>query len=113
MTLTLLQVDDPKRTLETPRLPVVIGRSDDVHVRVECRWASRKHCEIDRIDGEFVLTDLGSRYGTIVNGQPVQQVVLRAGDEIRVGLKRFVVEMADEFSGREHDSATEFESAPV
>lgn len=111
--LTLLPVDDPKAPVETTELPVVIGRSDGVHVRVACRWASRRHCEIDRIDGEFVLRDLGSRYGTIVNGQPVQQVVLRPGDQIRVGLRRFVVELANEMVGIEHSSEAEFDGEPV
>ncbi len=113
MTLTLLPLDDPNRPLETAELPVLIGRSDDVHVKVTCRWASRKHCEIDRTDGQFVLRDLGSRYGTIVNGQPVQQIVLRPGDEIRVGLKRFIVELEDKLIGMEHDSVANVESGSI
>ncbi|MDA1053466.1 MAG: FHA domain-containing protein [Planctomycetota bacterium] len=113
MTLTLLRVDDPNESLETTELPVVIGRSDDVQVRVECRWASRKRCEIDQVDGEFVLRDLGSRYGTIVNGKSVRQIVLSPGDEIGVGLKRFVVMWADDLMGMEHESVTEFESKAI
>ncbi|MBI2478682.1 MAG: FHA domain-containing protein [Planctomycetia bacterium] len=84
-----------------------------MQIRVSCRWASRRHCEINRVDGEFVIRDLGSRYGTIVNGQPVQQIALRPGDEIRVGLKRFVVELADELMDMEHDSAMEFDSRAI
>lgn len=110
MTLTLLRVDEPAEALEATELPVVIGRSDDVHVRVECRWASRRHCEIDRVDGQFVLRDLGSRHGTIVNGASVQEIVLRPGDEIGVGLYRFVVKWPGKLVSMENASITEFET---
>jgi pSer/pThr/pTyr-binding forkhead associated (FHA) protein len=112
MNLILLPVDDHQEPLEATELPVVIGRSCDVHLRVMCRWASRRHCEIDCVDEQFVLRDLGSRYGTIVNGQPVQQAVLHAGDEIRVGLKRFVVELVDNLIGTDRDGGAQLHSEP-
>ncbi len=39
-----------------------------------------------RIDGgEYVLTDLGSTNGTIVNDEPVGEHVLADGDRITIG----------------------------
>ncbi len=113
MTLTLLPVDDPKGPVETSKLPLVMGRGDVVDIRVECRWASRNHCDIDRVGGQIVLRDLGSRNGTIVNGKSVQQIVLSPGDEISVGLKRFVVVQADSLMNMENESVKEFEDEVV
>lgn len=108
MTLTLHHIDAGEEPVRATELPLVIGRSCDVQVRVACRWASRRHCEIDHLAGEFILRDLGSRYGTFVNGQAIQQIVLHPGDEIRVGLDRFVVELKSELMSMEHDSVTDF-----
>lgn len=46
---------------------------------------SRRHASIAPEGGGFVLRDDGSSNGTFVNGQRVQQHLLRPGDEIRIG----------------------------
>ncbi|MCB0201003.1 MAG: FHA domain-containing protein [Anaerolineae bacterium] len=52
-------------------------------------YVSSKHLRIEISDqGGAVLTDLNSRHGTVVNGQPVdpsQPVTLRGGERIRLG----------------------------
>jgi Nif-specific regulatory protein len=52
---------------------------------------SRRHCEVT-LDGDSVfLKDLGSSNATFVNGDPVAQAVLKAGDEVAVGSAIFLV----------------------
>ena len=109
MSLKLVPADAVQDPVESVELPVVIGRGGGVQIRVDCRWASRLHCRIADIDGDPVLTDLGSRHGTIVNGALVREVVLRDGDEIWVGMKRLVVRRTDQELRREHESVTESE----
>jgi hypothetical protein len=46
---------------------------------------SRHHAEIRPIGQSFVLVDLGSTNGTKVNGAPVSQHTLKAGDTITIG----------------------------
>lgn len=106
MPLKLLQIGASVEPHQPNVLPVVIGRSDAVDIRVDCRWASRRHCEIDHIDGSFVLRDLGSRHGTIVNGETVHQITLNPGDEIGVGLHRFIVQWNDDQRSMEGESFT-------
>jgi len=77
--------------IEFPKLPATIGRSDDSDVQLDDRWLSRQHCELDVRDGEVVLRDLGSKHGTFVNEAPIDATEVQPGDEIRVGLSRFVV----------------------
>jgi pSer/pThr/pTyr-binding forkhead associated (FHA) protein len=71
--------------------PVVVGRSAEAAIRLCDRWVSRRHCELDVIDGELVIRDLGAKHGTYVNGRAVAEQQLHAGDEICVGLTRLTV----------------------
>ena len=67
---------------------VVIGRGGDAMVRVDDGAVSREHCRVwvRPADGAIMVSDLGSTNGTIVNGQPVQEMSLAEGDKIQVGL---------------------------
>ncbi len=47
--------------------------------------ASGRHAEVRRRGAEYVLTDVGSRNGTWINGRRVQEAVLATGDEIEFG----------------------------
>ncbi len=47
------------------------------------------HCAIGRTkEGELAIKDLGSRYGTLVNGQRIASARLKAGDQILLGARR-------------------------
>ncbi len=73
------------------KFPTVLGRATDADVRVEDRWASRFHCEIDEDDGILVLRDLESSNGTLVNGAAVRSSPLLPGDQFTVGISVFEV----------------------
>lgn len=59
--------------------------------------ASGRHAEIRQNGEEYILVDVGSRNGTLVNGQPIQEVRLSHGDEIEFGVggPRATVEMVE------------------
>jgi signal transduction histidine kinase len=65
--------------------PVVIGRGADAHVAIDGDEISRRHAQLDWQRGGFVLTDLGSRNGTLVNNVPVREQRLSSGDRIQLG----------------------------
>ena len=66
--------------------PVIgIGRASDNDVIVDDPMVSRHHCQLKLQHGAYSFTDLGSRNGSTVNGQPVSQVALGPGDVIRIG----------------------------
>ncbi len=76
---------------------ITIGR-DPVHaVCIPEQAVSRMHARIRREGDAYVLTDLGSRNGTIVDGQHAHEVVLEPLSEVRVGdaIFKFVDEGAD------------------
>jgi pSer/pThr/pTyr-binding forkhead associated (FHA) protein len=69
---------------------VSIGRSRSTDVYLADDRASRRHARIDLQQNAFVISDLGSANGTLVNGRRIQRQTLRDGDEIRIGNSRLV-----------------------
>jgi len=65
--------------------PVVMGRMSDCDIVLADPRSSRQHAEIQPVGHGFVLSDLGSMNGTVVNGTPVREHQLTDGDEIRIG----------------------------
>jgi pSer/pThr/pTyr-binding forkhead associated (FHA) protein len=64
---------------------VVLGRSDKADIRILDIKSSREHCEVIKVGKDFVLTDLGSQNGVIVNDLKVKQHVLNEGDKVIIG----------------------------
>ncbi|MGH9174147.1 MAG: MMPL family transporter, partial [Vicinamibacterales bacterium] len=63
-----------------------IGRDSVSELQIFDPRISRNHARIDFRDGEFVLTDLGSTNGVIINRRRIAEpTVLRNGDQIEIG----------------------------
>jgi len=62
-----------------------IGRETDNDVVLDDQATSRRHAQIQFQDGKYVLTDLGSANGTLLNDQRVTERTLSDGDVIRIG----------------------------
>jgi Protein of unknown function (DUF3662)/FHA domain len=78
------------KEVQIDRDTTVIGRLHGSEVEVEDPGASRRHAEIRRNGSDYVLVDLGSTNGTLVNDSPVSEQVLQDGDRITIG--RTVIE---------------------
>jgi hypothetical protein len=70
------------RTVLLEQPMVNIGRRLDNHIILDDSRVSRAHAQLRLRFGRYVIYDLGSRGGTFVNGQQVQECVLRPGDVI-------------------------------
>ena len=83
----LIQIDrgKPGKVFELTKDRVIIGRLPESDVSVNDPGVSRRHAEIRRQDGNFLLVDLGSTNGTRVNEAPIGERVLEEGDRITVG----------------------------
>ena len=79
------------REIRLDGFPVVLGRDPDADVRLRDAKISRRHCEINRLDGELVVRDLGSTNGTFVNGIRIDRAVLSPGDRLALGRSKFEV----------------------
>jgi hypothetical protein len=61
------------------------GRAPESHVLVEDPTVSGTHCEVLLGDGQITVHDCGSTNGTFLDGNPVQDAVLLAGQTLRIG----------------------------
>jgi diguanylate cyclase (GGDEF)-like protein len=84
------------------REEVILGRALEADVRINDAQVSRLHAKINRVyDAEtneiaYRLKDLGSKNGTLINGQPIVEEFLQNGDKIEVGGVLLRFELVDE-----------------
>jgi diguanylate cyclase (GGDEF)-like protein len=84
------------------REEVILGRAGGVDVRINDTKVSRHHAKINTIYddekkvAEYVVTDLNSRNGTLLNGQKIIEETLQNGDKITVGDHILRFELLDE-----------------
>jgi len=90
------------------REEVVLGRALEADVRINDKKISRRHAIINTIydsrkkTTEYILTDLDSRNGTLLNGQKISQEKLQNGDKITVGEHILRFELLDEIDREYH-----------
>jgi type II secretory pathway predicted ATPase ExeA len=65
--------------------PFVIGRSNANDLVIIDKEVSRRHALIDCISGIYVIEDLNSKNGTLVNRKRRSRALLRPGDTITLG----------------------------
>ncbi|MCK5849389.1 MAG: FHA domain-containing protein [Kiritimatiellae bacterium] len=80
--------------------PITIGRSGDADITLDDTNCSRIHAAIRYWDDIFIIRDMGSSNGTLVNGKKIEVAKINPGDIAKVG--------ATEFSfSQEEDSASD------
>jgi hypothetical protein len=77
---------------------LTIGRGPDNDLVLADGRVSRHHARVTGRRGTLVYTDLGSTNGSRVNGAPVGELVLGAGDRIELGDTVLVVEATGDAS---------------
>lgn len=68
---------------------VTIGKAKFVHVKVKGFWVSGIQAKISRDNNQYILSNLGKKGKTLLNGEPVNQAVLKNGDILTVGKSTF------------------------
>jgi hypothetical protein len=73
---------------------VTIGRSRQCDLMIDDPNVSRQHAEIRPRGGSWVLSDLGSTNGSLLNGRRIMGAeVLKPGDEIELGTSAITFEL--------------------
>jgi len=88
----------------------LIGRSRSYGIEVNDRGVSRTHASLTLTpDGQVTVEDMGSKNGTLVNGKKIKTMVLKDGDEIRIGQTVFLyrVDRDEGVSGQDSPPAAE------
>jgi hypothetical protein len=81
---TYLIVEGGRHFLLT-KIVYTLGRRLDCDVVLADPRVSRRHAQLRWRSGRYVLFDLGSTGGTMVNGHPIKEAVLEPGDVFSLG----------------------------
>jgi len=84
-TLVVIQGDHLGEEYHLSPRKMLIGRTRRCDILIRDSSVSRKHASIERKDRRFLLQDLESTNGTLVNGELIDVRALHHGDEIRIG----------------------------
>jgi hypothetical protein len=102
MSMAQLVEQDTGQPFPLGREPVSIGRHDDNTVVLVDSRVSRHHAEVVWQGGRWLVCDLGSANGTLVNGQRITAPrALEDGDTIQVGQTRLRVQVAEALAARD------------
>jgi hypothetical protein len=71
---------------------LLLGRHLGCDIVLDDLSVSRRHAQLRFRDGHWVLQDLQSKNGTLINRVPVVRCQLHPGDEVRVGIVRLRVD---------------------
>lgn len=94
--LTVVQGKPQGKCLTFPPGEYVFGRGEECHVRPNSPWVSRQHCLLVITDCVATIRDLGSRNGTILNGECIADAQpLQIGDNLQIGPLVFAVTELD------------------
>ena len=79
-----------RAAIPLPPRPVSLGNDTAAEIQVGGPGVEPKHAEININAKGYMLVDLGSKLGTLVNAEPVQERLLRHEDVIQIGAARYV-----------------------
>ena len=89
MLLTYKKADQTEAKIRLKPLshlpPITMGRDKAASVVIDDTECSRIHCAIRYWDDCFVIRDMNSRNGTLINGKRIDVAKLSPGDVIKIG----------------------------
>ena len=89
---SLIANSGPEKGQQIPiRERTEIGRALECDISILEPALSRKHAEIEPVDGKLIIRDLGSANGTYVNGEKVDELSLKDRDLLQFNKISFIV----------------------
>lgn len=114
--LVFINKNGTTQTYKLPSAVTFIGRRQDCDMCIPLSVVSRRHCELYTEFDKLMIRDLKSRNGTFVNDESIDEAALKAGDVLRIGPLKFVVQINgvpsnfDEFLPRPEERQVEPEA---
>lgn len=112
--LTILEGQESGKRILLKNLSVFeAGKAQGNHICLKDDSVAFNHFRIYHSDGSYMVYDLGSKRGTLVNGKPIDKAELSTGDVLKVGDLELRFDVVDEndASGRLASSAPDSDEA--
>ncbi len=79
-----------ERVFEIGESSLTMGKDDASDVAIAGIFVAKRHAEISKVDGHYIIRHLSGYRKLTVGGKPVKEQVLKNNDLIRIGKKVFV-----------------------
>lgn len=96
VTITLPEKNAQPYRFQLERKVVSLGRGSDNDIVIDSESVSGKHAEMQRVDGGYVLTDLGSTNGIKLDEVRQQKIPLISGMTVKLGDVAFDFSLSEE-----------------
>lgn len=83
--LRVLNGKSKGKKLMLPEREIVFGRGEGCDIRNKQKTVSEKHCSMEPTPEGILIRDLGSEHGTYIDGERVQEGILKAGRVLQIG----------------------------
>src|SRR5882762_4445884 len=93
--LVLLSEGLTGRTYELKTDKTTVGRVSDNAFEIPEASVSSHHCELTLRGNDLLVKDLGSTNGTFINGEKIEEGVLKPGQTLRLGMIEMRLESGD------------------
>jgi len=87
--------DKEIKTLETDKTEITIGRNENNDIQINNLGASKKHARIFQRNGEYILEDLKSTNGTLLNNKGIITAKLTGNDVVTIGKHQLFITTED------------------
>ena len=87
--------DKEIKTLETDKTEITIGRNENNDIQINNLGASKKHARIFQRNGEYILEDLKSTNGTLLNNKGIITAKLTGNDIVTIGKHQLFITTED------------------
>ena len=93
----LLKLKDKElKTLETDKAEISIGRNEKNDIHINNLGASKKHARIFRRNGGYIIEDLKSTNGTLMNNENIITAKLTGKDIVTIGKHNLYISIQNE-----------------
>lgn len=87
--------DKELKTLETEKTEISIGRNENNDIHINNLGASKKHARIFKRRGEYIIEDLNSTNGTLMNDESILTAKLKSNDIVTIGKHNLYISLQD------------------
>ena len=83
------------KTLETDKAMITIGRNKNSDIYINNLGVSKKHARIVRRNGVYIIEDLNSTNGTLLNNERIAKAKLTGNDVVTLGKHTLLISSQD------------------
>lgn len=84
------------KTLETDKAVITIGRNKNNDIHINNLGVSKKHARIVKQNGVYIIEDLKSTNGTLLNNEPILKARLTGNDIVTLGKHTLLISSRDD-----------------